>query len=155
MAHSLAMEDIRPRLRALRAALFAAVCVTLSCTSHVLMAKAPLPLPAVGAAFAAVFALAYLLTGRPDRGFRAIAGLMVPLELAVDTLLTAGQPAAQEQVVDLRGVELGHLVERGADHLRRQVVGTHVLQRPLEGPADRRAGGGDDDCLRHVALLGT
>ncbi|WP_329182591.1 hypothetical protein [Streptomyces sp. NBC_01477] len=87
------MEAIRPRLRALRAALFAALCVTLSSTSHVLMAKAPLPLPAVAGAFAAVFALAYLVTARPECGFWTLAGLMVPLELAVDTLLTTGQQA--------------------------------------------------------------
>lgn len=87
------MEAIRPRLRALRAALFAAMCVTLSSTSHVLMAHEPLPLTAVAAAFCAVFALAYLLGGRQERGFRAIAGLMVPLELAVDTLFTSGQQA--------------------------------------------------------------
>lgn len=93
MAHSVAMEAIRPRLRALRAALFAALCVTLSSTSHVLMAKAPLPLPAVAGAFAAVFALAYLVTARPECGFWTLAGLMVPLELAVDTLLTSGQQA--------------------------------------------------------------
>jgi hypothetical protein len=84
------MEEIRPRLRAARAALFAALCVTLSSTSHVLMAHAPLPLVSVAGAFLAVFALAYLLGGR-ERGFWAIAGLMVPVELAVDTLFTSGQ----------------------------------------------------------------
>ncbi|MFG1806609.1 hypothetical protein [Streptomyces sp. NPDC049040] len=87
------MEAIRPRLRAVRAALFAALCVTLSSTSHVLMAKAPLPLPAVAGAFAAVFTLVYLATARPECGFWTLAGLMVPLELAVDTVLTAGQQA--------------------------------------------------------------
>ncbi|SHL83445.1 hypothetical protein [Actinacidiphila paucisporea] len=87
------MEAIRPRLRALRAALFAALCLTLSSTSHVLMAKAPLPLPAVAVAFAAVFALVYLATARPECGFWTLAGLMVPLELAVDTVLTTGQQA--------------------------------------------------------------
>ncbi|MFI0899545.1 hypothetical protein [Streptomyces sp. NPDC020983] len=91
------MEEIRPQalraLRALRAAVFAALCVTLSSTSHVLMARAPLPLPAVAGAFAAVFALAYLVTARPECGFWALAGLMVPMELALDTLLTTGQQA--------------------------------------------------------------
>jgi hypothetical protein len=82
---------IRPRLRAARAALFAAVCVTLSSTSHVLMAHRPLPLAAVACAFAAVFALAYVLAGRRERGFWAIAGMMVPLELTIDTLFTYGQ----------------------------------------------------------------
>jgi hypothetical protein len=87
------MEEIRPRLRALRAALFAALCVTLSSTSHVLMAHAPLPLTVVAGAYAAVFGLAYVVVGRRERGFWPIAGLMVPLELAVDTLFTSGQRA--------------------------------------------------------------
>ncbi|MFI9105207.1 hypothetical protein ACIGXA_32330 [Streptomyces fildesensis] len=84
------MKDIRPPLRALRAALFAALCVTLSSTSHVLMSHTPLPLVTVAGAYGAVFALAYALGGR-ERGFWPIAGLLVPLELAVDTLFTAGQ----------------------------------------------------------------
>jgi len=86
------MEDIRPRLRALRAALFAALCVTLSSTSHVVTVRTPLPLTTVAGAFLAVFALAYLLGGR-ERGFWPIAALIVPLELAIDTLFTSGQEA--------------------------------------------------------------
>jgi hypothetical protein len=85
------MGGIRPRLRAVRAALFAAVCVTLSSTSHVLMAHRPLPVPVVAAALAAVFAVAYALGGRGERGFWAIAGALVPTELAVDTVFTSGQ----------------------------------------------------------------
>ncbi|SEF63576.1 hypothetical protein SAMN05216223_101572 [Actinacidiphila yanglinensis] len=84
------MGEIRPRLRAARAALFAALCVTLSSTSHVLMSHRPLPLTVVGGAFAAVFALAFALGGR-ERGFWAISGVMVPVELAVDTVFTSGQ----------------------------------------------------------------
>jgi hypothetical protein len=87
------MEAMRPRLRALRAAVFAALCVTLSSTSHVLLARRPLSPAAVAGAYAAVFTLAYVLGGRRERGFRAIAGLMVPLELAVDTVFTTGQQA--------------------------------------------------------------
>ncbi len=78
------------RLRVARAALFAALCATLSSTSHVLLSRSPLPLPLVGAAFAAMFAIAYA-TARRERGFWAIAALMVPLELAADTLFTTGQ----------------------------------------------------------------
>jgi hypothetical protein len=85
------MEAIRPRLRALRAALFAALCVTLSSTSHVLLARTALPLTAVAAAFAAVFAVAYVMAGRGERGFWSIAGLLVPLELAIDTVFTSGR----------------------------------------------------------------
>jgi hypothetical protein len=45
----------------------------------------------VAAAFAAVFGVAYLVGGRRECGFRLIAALMVPLELAVDTWFTSGQ----------------------------------------------------------------
>ncbi|MDX3533930.1 hypothetical protein PV721_06025 [Streptomyces sp. MB09-01] len=77
-------------LRGLRAALFSALVVLLSAGSHVLMSRVPLPPALVGGAFAAVFAIAYALAGR-ERGFGPIAGLLVPLELAADTVFTAGQ----------------------------------------------------------------
>ncbi|MFJ6753685.1 hypothetical protein ACIQNK_01420 [Streptomyces sp. NPDC091273] len=78
------------RLRGLRAALFSALVVLLSAGSHVLMSRVPLPPALVGGAFAAVFAIAFALAGR-ERGFGPIAGLLVPLELAADTVFTAGQ----------------------------------------------------------------
>lgn len=77
-------------LRALRAALFSAVVVLLSSASHVLTSRAPLPPALVGALGGAVFAAAYALAGR-ERGFWRIAGLLVPLELAADTVFTTGQ----------------------------------------------------------------
>jgi hypothetical protein len=84
------MEGTGPILRALRAALFAALCVTLSVTSHVLLSHMPLPLATVAGAYVLVFAVAYALGGR-ERGYWAIAALLVPLELAADTAFTAGQ----------------------------------------------------------------
>ncbi|WP_330295952.1 hypothetical protein [Streptomyces sp. NBC_00503] len=77
-------------LRGLRAALFSALVVLLSAGSHVLMSRVPLPPALVGGAFAAVFAIAYALAGR-ERGLGPIAGLLLPLELATDTVFTAGQ----------------------------------------------------------------
>ncbi|MEU5210699.1 hypothetical protein [Streptomyces sp. NPDC020742] len=76
--------------RTVRAVLFTALCTTLSATSHVLLSHAPLPPATVTAICAGVFAAAYLLTGR-ERGYRAVAALLVPLELAADTVFTAGQ----------------------------------------------------------------
>lgn len=78
------------QLRVARAALFAALCATLSSTSHVLLSRAPLPLPLVGMVFGTMFVIAYALARR-ERGFWAIATLLVPLELAADTLFTSGQ----------------------------------------------------------------
>ncbi|MBT2399903.1 hypothetical protein [Streptomyces sp. ISL-100] len=84
------MDVSGTQLRAVRAALFTALVVTLSAASHVLLSRVPLPLTVVAGIAAAVFAVAYALAGR-ERGFGAIAGLLVPLELAADTVFTTGQ----------------------------------------------------------------
>lgn len=78
------------QLRAVRAAVFTAVVVTLSAASHVLLSRTPLPLTTVAAIAAAVFAVAFALAGR-ERGFGRIAALLIPLELAADTVFTTGQ----------------------------------------------------------------
>ncbi|MEU7554558.1 hypothetical protein AB0B01_19840 [Streptomyces sp. NPDC044571] len=77
-------------LRGLRAALFSALVVLLSTGSHVLLSRVPLPPATAAGAFAAVFVIAYALAGR-ERGFGPIAALLVPLELAADTVFTTGQ----------------------------------------------------------------
>ncbi|MDG4532309.1 hypothetical protein [Streptomyces sp. AV19] len=84
------MDISAARLRALRAALFTALCVVLSASSHVLLSGRPLPPPAVAAVTAAVFGLAYALAGR-ERRYGSIAALLVPLELAAGAVLTTGQ----------------------------------------------------------------
>ncbi|TDC10584.1 hypothetical protein E1265_31120 [Streptomyces sp. 8K308] len=78
-------------IRVLRAAVFAALCVTLATGAHVLLSGAPLPLPTVALVAAGVFAVTLLLAGDRERGFWPIAGLLVPLQLAADTVFTAGQ----------------------------------------------------------------
>ncbi|REK84679.1 hypothetical protein DY245_41870 [Streptomyces inhibens] len=116
-------------LRAVRAALFTALCTTLSATSHVLLSRAPLPPVTVAAICAGIFAAAYALTGRA-RGYGAFAALLVPLELAADTVFTAGQHTCYGRAggpvtgplhsvgVDLlcRGGELGTPLARMAAH---------------------------------------
>ncbi|MEV7339671.1 hypothetical protein [Streptomyces sp. NPDC093544] len=84
------MDISGTQLRAVRAALFTAMVVTLSTASHVLLSRVPLPMGTVAAIAAAVFVLAYALGGR-ERGFGRIAALLIPLELAADTVFTAGQ----------------------------------------------------------------
>ncbi|TQJ87477.1 hypothetical protein [Streptomyces sp. SLBN-31] len=78
------------RLRALRAAVFTTLVVTLGTASHVLLSRVPLPLNTVAAVAVAVFAVSYALAGR-ERGFGPIAALLIPLELAADTVFTTGQ----------------------------------------------------------------
>ncbi|MEU0386496.1 hypothetical protein [Streptomyces chartreusis] len=80
------------QLRAVRAALFTAVVVTLSTASHVLLSRVPLPVGTVAAVAATVFVIAYALAGR-ERSFGRIAALLIPLELAADTVFTTGQHA--------------------------------------------------------------
>ncbi|WP_328539286.1 hypothetical protein [Streptomyces sp. NBC_00344] len=84
------MDISGTQLRAVRAALFTALVVALSAASHVLLSRAPLPPVTVVALSAAVFAFAFALAGR-ERGFGAIAGVLIPLELAADTVFTSGQ----------------------------------------------------------------
>ncbi|MER5555279.1 hypothetical protein ABT001_27045 [Streptomyces sp. NPDC002793] len=127
-------------MRAVRAALFTALVVTLSSASHVLLSRVPLPVTAVALLAAAVFAVAFALAGR-ERGFGAIAGLLVPLELAADTVFTTGQhlcygaaggpiagPLRSVGVDVLCGGETGH----GADGL----AGVASVGTPLAGVAE-------------------
>ncbi|WP_262386998.1 hypothetical protein [Streptomyces sp. TRM49041] len=114
------------RLRGVRAAIFTALVVTLSVASHVLLSRVPLPLTAVLLVAGAVFALAYALAGR-ERGFWPIAGLLVPLELAADTVFTAGQHACYGPS---GGPVAGSLRAVGVDVLCGDAVGT-----PLPGVA--------------------
>ncbi len=90
MTHSSAMDISGNQLRVVRAALFTALVVTLSAASHVLLSRVPLPPGTVAAIAAAVFVIAYAMAGR-ERGFGRIATLLIPLELAADTVFTAGQ----------------------------------------------------------------
>ncbi|WP_326690980.1 hypothetical protein OIE63_30165 [Streptomyces sp. NBC_01795] len=79
-------------IRTARAAVFTALCVTLSAGAHVLLSGSPVPLPPLVAISAGVFLLAFALAGR-ERGFTRIASLLIPLELAADTVFTTGQHA--------------------------------------------------------------
>ncbi|MGW4997466.1 hypothetical protein ACWEP8_07325 [Streptomyces hydrogenans] len=119
------------RLRALRAAVFTALVVTLSVASHVLLSGAPLPLGTVLPVAAGVFAVAYALAGR-ERGFGPIAGLLVPLELAADTLFTSGQAVCYGPA---GGPVAGALRSFGVEVLCGGAVGT-----PLPGVAAPEGG---------------
>ncbi|MFE7843070.1 hypothetical protein ACFU53_45525 [Streptomyces sp. NPDC057474] len=99
--------------RAVRAALFTALVVTLSTASHVLLSRVPLPLTTVAAIAAAVFLVAYALAGR-ERGFGRIAGVLIPLELTADTVFTTGQHACYGEA---GGPVTGPLRQVGLDML--------------------------------------
>ncbi|MET7285023.1 hypothetical protein [Streptomyces sp. NPDC005573] len=105
-------------LRAARAVLFTAFVVTLGTASHVLLSRAPLPAATVLTVAAGVFVTAYALAGR-ERGFGRIAALLIPLELAADTVFTTGQhtcygPAGGPVTGPLRAVGLDLLCQGGS-----------------------------------------
>ncbi|WP_329458324.1 hypothetical protein [Streptomyces sp. NBC_01497] len=110
------------QLRAARAALFTALVVTLSAGSHVLLSRAALPLSVLAALTAAVFCVAYALAGR-ERGYWGIAALLVPLELAADTVFTTGQQICYGPV---GGPVTGSLRSVGFDVLCGHPVGAHL-----------------------------
>ncbi|MFE0511088.1 hypothetical protein [Streptomyces sp. NPDC058964] len=113
------------QFRAVRAAVFTAFVVTLSTASHVLLSRAPLPFTTVAAVAAGVYATAYALAGR-ERGFGRIAALLIPLELAADTVFTTGQHACYGRA---GGPVAGPLRAVGLDVLcRGGTVGTPLAQ---------------------------
>ncbi|MGY0066746.1 hypothetical protein ACWZEH_07920 [Streptomyces sp. QTS137] len=123
-------------LRAVRAALFTTVVVALSTASHVLLSGAPLPLSTVTVIGVAVFVLAYALAGR-QRSFGRIAALLIPLELAADTVFTAGQHVCYGR---MGGPVAGPLRSVGFDVLCGDGAGVGT---PLTRVADTAAHGGD------------
>ncbi|MEU5344433.1 MULTISPECIES: hypothetical protein [unclassified Streptomyces] len=118
------MDISGTQLRAVRAALFTALVVTLSTASHVLLSQVPLPLTTVAVIAGAVFVVAYALAGR-ERGFGRIAALLIPLELAADTLFTAGQHACYGRA---GGPVAGPLRSVGFDMLCGGEVGTPLAR---------------------------
>ncbi|MET8854959.1 hypothetical protein [Streptomyces sp. NPDC004579] len=128
------MDISGTQLRAARAAVFTAVVVTLSAASHVLLSRMPLPLTTVAAISAAVFALSFGLAGR-ERGFGRIAALLVPLELAADTVFTTGQHVCYGSA---GGPVAGPLRSVGLDVLCGGTVGT-PLSRVTGGAPDSAA----------------
>jgi hypothetical protein len=127
------MDISGTQLRAVRAALFTAFVVTLGTASHVLLSRAPLPAVSVAVVTAGVFVTAYALAGR-ERGFGRIAALLIPLELAADTVFTTGQHACYGRA---GGPIAGPLHAIGLDVLCEGRVGTPLAQ--VTGGPDRAA----------------
>lgn len=96
MAPLRAMTDARSPLRALRAAVFAVVCVTLAAVGHSSMSAHQLPAPALLGALAATAVAAWAAAGR-RRGTPTIAGAMLVVQGALHLLfsMTGAHPAAQ------------------------------------------------------------
>jgi hypothetical protein len=160
-----------PDLRLLRAAVFAAVCVTLSAAGHVFAAGQALSAWTLLAGFAAVFATAAPLAGR-ERSLPGIAATLALGQLVLHFLFSCGQAgraaagqtaAAPAADPDRAGGGLlalaGRLLcnDRATASLTeaeaRRIVADAGLSGALHGghatpPAADAAGGGTADCLQ-------
>ncbi|GHF04197.1 hypothetical protein E5082_12395 [Streptomyces griseoluteus] len=83
-----------PRVRLLRAAVFAAVCVVLAAAGHTTASCANVPLWTLGAGFAGSLLVMAPLAGRA-RSVPAIAALLALCQVALHTLFGLGQHTAQ------------------------------------------------------------
>ncbi|MFI8853970.1 hypothetical protein ACIGW3_27775 [Streptomyces sp. NPDC053499] len=121
-------------MRTARAGLFTALCLTLSSGAHVLLSGSPVPLRPFLVVSAGIFALAFALAGR-ERSFARIAALLIPLELAADTVFTTGRHACYGQA---GGPVTGPLRWAGVDLL----CGGGSVGTPLARMAARGDGAG-------------
>ncbi|MEU6985207.1 hypothetical protein ABZ946_17535 [Streptomyces sp. NPDC046324] len=79
--------------RGVRAALFAAVCVLLTATGHVLMSGAPVPGWTAAVAFGATGGVAWCLADR-ERGLLSVTAATVVVQAALHSLFSLAQSAA-------------------------------------------------------------
>ncbi|MFF0516799.1 hypothetical protein [Streptomyces sp. NPDC004250] len=91
-------------LRALRAAVFAAVCVVLGALGHVLMSGSGLPWWVLLAGLTAVGAVGWSFGGRERRG-AAVASLTVAVQTALHACFTLAQPTVRSPVAAAGGTQ--------------------------------------------------
>lgn len=77
--------------RVVRAAMFAAVCVLLAATGHILMSGAAVPWWAMAAAFCATAGAGWALAGR-ERGLLAVTGAAVGVQAALHAGFSSSSP---------------------------------------------------------------
>ncbi|MER7914154.1 hypothetical protein [Streptomyces sp. NPDC096068] len=123
------MTDARSPLRALRAALFAVVCVALAAVGHSSMSAHRLPATALLGAFAVTAAVAWAAAGR-RRGTPAIAGALLTLQGALHVLFsTTGAHGSTT------GAPGGSAAAHHATHGTHAVHGTHAMHHGTAVPA--------------------
>lgn len=89
------MSDSRAPMRALRAAMFAAVCVALGGVGHSFMSGADIPASGVLSSFAVIGALAWLAAGR-RRGPVAITAALLAVQGALHLAFAGSQAAGRD-----------------------------------------------------------
>ncbi|MFF9065482.1 hypothetical protein ACF09E_09010 [Streptomyces sp. NPDC014891] len=115
--------------------MFAAVCVLLAATGHVLMSGQDLPAAVLGPAFAATFGVAWVLAGR-EQGLLAVTAATVAVQTGLHTVFswsqrqgspTPGRPAADSAAAAHTAMgHAGHLGMGGMDAAHGAARGTPV-----------------------------
>ncbi|MFF8507072.1 hypothetical protein ACF064_03185 [Streptomyces sp. NPDC015492] len=121
--------------RGARAAMFAAVCVLLAATGHVLMSGQDLPAAVLGPACAATFGVAWVLAGR-EQGLLAVTAAAVAVQTVLHTVFSwsqrQGSPPPGRPSVDTAAAahaamgHAGHLGMGGMDAAHGAARGTPV-----------------------------
>ncbi|MBL1093381.1 hypothetical protein JK360_29305 [Streptomyces sp. 9-7] len=104
--------------RAVRAAIFAAVCVTTAALGHALMSAQPLPWWALVAALGTTGSAAWWLAGRERGGF-AVTGSTVVAQLALHTLFGLAQSCQASDLAgmpDMPAISAASMSDMGAMH---------------------------------------
>ncbi|GGU74549.1 hypothetical protein GCM10010211_45510 [Streptomyces albospinus] len=113
-----------PALRILRAAVFAAVCLTLSAAGHQLAAGSAPPAWADGAGFLAVLVLGYLLSAR-ERSLPGIGGAMLTTQGVLHLAFDAAQTPARR--LTTAGMPMGMHATRMMAHPHPMMVHPHSM----------------------------
>ncbi|MGW5618093.1 hypothetical protein [Streptomyces sp. NPDC003877] len=87
-------------VRAIRAAVFAAVCVVLAALGHVMMSGDHVPVPVLLAGWGATGAAGWCLAGR-ERGLRLVVAVAVVVQTALHTAFSLASPAAGAPAPDV------------------------------------------------------
>ncbi|WP_435854287.1 hypothetical protein [Streptomyces subrutilus] len=131
-----------PFPRAVRAAMFAALCVLLAATGHVLMSGAAVPSWALGAAFAATAAAAWALADR-ERGLLGVTLAAVAVQCALHAAFTLVQapperslPATGGPLPPPAGAPGAGVLPESAAHAHHAAHGMHEMAAASAGAAE-------------------
>ncbi|MFG2981146.1 hypothetical protein ACGFYQ_07770 [Streptomyces sp. NPDC048258] len=120
--------------RAVRAAMFAAVCVLLTATGHILMSGTAVPWWALSAAFAATAATAWALADR-ERGPLAVTAAAVAVQAALHAGFSLAQSLAPPPLPPVTTVPPVMAVPEAAAHVHHAAHEmAHTLSTPTAGP---------------------
>ncbi|MFJ9767058.1 hypothetical protein ACIRUY_24875 [Streptomyces erythrochromogenes] len=135
-----AMEPVRC-LRALRAAVFAALCVLLAAIGHVLMSGASVPWWALSAGFAAAAGAAWSLAGR-ERGILGVTGAAVCVQAVLHSAFSLAQSLAEPALPALPAATAGTGGGAPGAAVHAHHAATHAMADAASAPAAAHMAGG-------------